>query len=168
MPTTEQRTGYTFGTDRGPRRTGLVTMVVLGVLLAVALIGAAVLVIGAGGESPEDVVTESVEAFNAEDLWGLQAIFDPDIVVTYDGTAVGLGAGMIPDEVGRDTVLRNIETAWTQGDITVSQEILETDGDTVVASETAILPDGSSTRHTVTYTVSDDDLITRIEHVIEE
>ena len=167
MPTTEQRKApLAPGTATPSRRsTGLPLLILAAILVVAGAVAAAVLIIADDGTSPEDAVTQSVEAFNARDLWGLEAVFDPDIVITHDGSAVGIAA--IPDEVGRDMVLRNIEMAWLQGDITVAQEILTTEGDTVTTSEIGTFPDGSATKHNVTYRVRDG-LIYRIDHVIEE
>jgi len=149
---------------RGPR--WLLPVVVVAAIAVVAGVVTAILLLGDDGTSPEDVVVDSLEAYNAHDIDALEALYDPEIVVTYDLSPVG--GGEMPDDVGREAVLGLTEQFWEQADPTLTYEVIAVDGGTVTTSETGTFPDGSSTRSTTTYRVSDAGLIARIDHIIEE
>lgn len=148
------------------RRRWLLPVVVVAAIALVAGVVAAVLLLGDDGTSPEDVVVDSLEAYNARDIDALEGLYDPEIVITYDLSPVG--GGEIPDDVGREAVLALTEQFWEQADPVLTYEVIAVNGRTVTTAETAAFPDGSFTRHTTTYQVSDEGLIVRMDHVIEE
>ena len=149
------------------RRPRILVRALVIALAALVAISASVLIIGSDGESPEDVVASFIDAVEREDLWAVRDLLDPDIVATFDATPVGFTGG-IQEEVGRDTLLRNMEQEWLSGQLTFAEEIVSSDGQTVRTDLTVTFPDGSFTRHEVTYHVSEDGLIEREEHVVVE
>jgi hypothetical protein len=151
------------------QRPGWVIPVVVVVVLAV--IGGIVLAVMASGEdvaAPEEVVTEAIDAANARDVERLEAVYHPDVVVTFDGTAVGVAAGGIPATEGREAMIEGATGFWAEMDPTVTFAVISVDGQVVTTDETATMPDGMFTRHEVTYDVSEDGLIVTEHHVILE
>lgn len=175
MPRTEHRTIPASGRD--PARTPvsekrqrprwLIPVVVVAVVAVVAGVAvAAVLLTGEDVASPEDVVAALHEAAESRDIDALEALYDPEVVITADASRVGF-VGEIPDLVGRAAVVENAQTSWEEFDPTVTYEILEVDGRTVTTTET-LTSGGGDTRHTVTYQVSEEGLIVRVDRVVEE
>jgi hypothetical protein len=121
--------------------------------------------LGGGSIAPEDVVVDSLEAFNARDLAVLEELYDPDLVVSIDFTRVG--GEFLPDEAGRDNTLDQTVEFWRIADPTISWEIVAVTDDTVTVDQTTMFGEGSPDRIRSTYTVSGD-LITRIDHVVLE
>ena len=167
MPTTEQRVERPATTQVVTRRPRARRRALVVALAAIAVIGASVFIIRSGGESPEDVVASFIDAVERQDLWAVRDVLDPDIVATFDATPVGFTGG-IQQETGRDTLLRNMEQEWLSGQLTFAEEIVSSDGQTVRTDLTVTFPDGSFTRHEVTYLVSDEGLIEREDHVVVE
>lgn len=167
MPTTEQRVEHPMATHDVGRRPRVLLRALVVALAAVVAIGASVLIIGSNSETPEEVVASFIDAVDRQDLWAVRDVLDPDVVATFDATPVGFTGG-IQEEVGRDTLLRNMEQEWLSGQLTFTEEILSSDGETVKTDLTVTFPDGTFTRHEVTYHVSDDGLIYREEHVVVE
>ena len=120
-----------------------------------------------GDEEPEDVVATYIEALEAEDLAAIEEVLDRNIVVTFDASPIGY-TEEIPDEVGRDTVLQNIERDWAIGGLIFDEAIVSSEGDAVYTELTITLPDGSTTRHEVTYYVTAEGRIYQEDHVIVE
>ena len=133
-------------------------------LLAVGLAAAAFLLVGDDAVAPEDVVVDTLEAFNARDRATYESFHDPDIVVSIDATQVG--GDLLPDEVGRATVVEQAVQFWAVADPIASWEVVSIEGRVVTIDQTTMFPVGSPDLITSKYTVSEDGLITRIEHVI--
>lgn len=174
MPTTDTPGSVTTDTagqisEPSQRPQWLTPLIVLLVIAAIAaVVVGGVLLFTGDSTSPEEVVSGYIDAVNARDVEAVESSLDSDVVISYDATAVGFEEGAIPDEIGRDSVVQGTEESWAQMDFTVTYEVLSAEGDTVIVDETATFPDATSTRHTVTYVVSDGDLIVSIHHVIEE
>ena len=172
MPTTEEKKPASGAveapTAQERQRPGwlIPVLVVAAIAVIAGAVIAAVALTGDDATDPEAVVVESIEAYNARDIDTLETLFDPAVVVTYDGSGVGIPLGEIPDDVGRDAVLARVRE--TPASWTVAYEVLTVSDTAVTTSEVATFPDGSSTRHTVIYQVSDEGLITRVTHIIEE
>ncbi len=118
------------------------------------------------GDSPSLLMMRT-DAVERQDLWAVRDVLDPEIVATFDASPVGFTGG-IQEEVGRDTLLRNMELEWLSGQLSFAEEIVSSDGRTVLTDLTVTFPDGSFTRHEVTYHVSEEGLIEREEHVVVE
>ena len=167
MPTTEQRVEHPAPTQVVTRRPKARRRALIAALAAMAVIGASFLIIRSDGESPEDVVATFIDAVERQDLWAVRDVLDPDIVATFDASPVGFTGG-IQEETGRDTLLRNMEQEWLSGQLAFTEEIVSSDGETVLTDLTVTFPDGTFTRHEVTYHVSEEGLIYREEHVVVE
>ena len=151
------------GTERAGRR-WLPAVIVA--FLAVGLAAAAFFLVGDDAADPEDVVVDTLEAFNTRDRATYESFHDPDVVVSVDATLVG--GDLLPDEVGRATVVEQTVQFWAVADPIASWEVVSIDGRVVTIDQATMFPDGSPDRITSKYTVSEDGLITRIEHVILE
>jgi hypothetical protein len=140
-------------------------VVVAAVVVAVGVV-VAFLVAGGGTDTPEDVVGQYLEASNARDVDALEALFDPEVVFTYDASAVGGGA-FNAEWVGRETVLANLSGVWsTWHPTTTSYEVVSVDAGTVMTEEVVHFGDGTRYSHDVVYEVSDDGLMLREDRVV--
>lgn len=172
MPKTEAPSSGTRHTDTGTpastQRPGwLVPLVILGVVVVVVAVVVGIIVAsGDDAASPEAVVESNIAAVNARDLEAYEATMDPDIVITYDGSTVGIDG--IPAVNGRDAVMENATEYWNQLGPTVTYEVLTVDDETVITEQVATVTGGGATRHEVTYEVSADGLIVAEHHVILE
>lgn len=173
MPATKQSSSPRVQIVGARRNRARVAVSILVIVLVLA-IGAAVILIGGmsipfigDDETPEDTVAGMIEAFVAQDLEALEAAYDPDVVVTFDATPVGV-TEEIPDGVGRDALLENVERDWQNEALTFTEEIVFSEGDTVTTSLIITFPNGEFTRHEVTYHVSGEGQILREEHVVVE
>lgn len=173
MPATKQSSSprvQIVGARRSRARVAVVSVLVIVLVLA---IGAAWILVGGGSipftgddQTPEDIIAEMIGAAEARDLQALETVYHPDVVVTFDATPVGF-TEEIPDEVGREALIRNVEREWQEGALTFTEEIVSSEGDTVTTSLTITFPDGAFTRHEVTYLISEGQIL-REEHVIVE
>lgn len=141
--------------------------------VAVVAIGIAALAFNADETatevSPEDVVAQVIEASNARDADALAALYDPEIVHTYDASPVTGHTFDNTIRTGRENVLELLEGyVWPNwGPKVTSYEVLEVDDGTVTTSENVTMF-GWSGRHVVSYEVSDDGLILAERHVAQE
>lgn len=116
--------------------------------------------------TPEEAVTQVIEASNAQDADALAALYDPEIFYSYDASRLG-GQEYNLKRTGRENVLEALEYVWsTWGPKVTYYEVLEVDGGIVTTSEN-VMGFGISNRQVVTYEVSDDGLILREEHVVQ-
>ena len=162
MLTTDQST-----MPSSPRRRRWLLPVAVVAIAVVAGAVLAILLIEGGGEAPEDVVAQSVEAFNARDLDALEALFDPEIFYVYDSAAAGYPE-FNQEFAGREAVLEDLQKVWPEWDpTTISYEVLEVDGGTVTTIEKVAYFDGDTASVHCRYEVSDDGLIVRQERVLE-
>lgn len=165
MPTTDQSTMPSSSLRRRWLLSAAVaaTAVVAGALLAILLFGD-------GREAPEDVVAQHIEAWNARDLDAVEALSAPEIVATYDASAVGYSE-FNTEFVGREAALEGIQEVWSVWDtMIISSEVLQVDGGTVTTIERIAFSNGDTayTASTRCRTeVSDDGLIVRAERVVE-
>lgn len=173
MPTTEQismpsspgeaRELPVGGQSKRPR--WVLSVVVAAVVVAAGVV-VALLVAGGGSDSPEDIVAQYLEASVARDLDALEALFDPEIVQSYDASAVGGGA-FNTEITGREAVLANLSGVWsTWSPTTTSYEVVSVDGSTVMTEEVVHFGDGTRYSHDVVYEMSDDGLMLREDRVV--
>jgi hypothetical protein len=116
--------------------------------------------------SPDEVVTQVIDAWNDRDLDALADLYDPEILYIYDATAAG-AAWANQTNSGLDNVLASFEETWRTYNPTVTwYEVQGIEGRTVTTAETHTFH-GSDYRHTVTYKLSEDGLILRQDHVVK-
>lgn len=138
-------------------------LVILAVVVLAITAGAALVLMNNDGVAPEDVVVDSLEAFNARDRAALEALYAPDITVSIDFRQAG--GELLPDEVGRDVSLDQTAEFWRVADPTLSWEMVSVDDGMVSVAVTTTFGDCSIERYTSAYTVSEEGVITRIDHV---
>ncbi len=160
-----------FPTEQPPRRRWI-PAVAAAAVVAVAIGIAALALSGRGTElvapateiSPEEVVAQVIEASNDRDVDALAALYDPEIVYTYDAS---LGGGSFTrDASGIEDVLALLEEVWaTYNPIVTSYVVRNVDDGIVRTAEIVKLSSGSS-GHIVMYEVSSNGLITLQEVVV--
>ncbi len=146
-----------------PRKSRNGMLVAAAVFAIVVIAGGVLAIVFTEGEPqpaasvPEDVVAELIEATNARDVDALAALYDPEIVYSYDAS---LGGGsFIRDATGHEDVLALLEEVWATYNTTVTSYVVRSvDGATVTTAEMVEISIGSA-GHIVTYEVSDDGLI---------
>ena len=111
--------------------------------------------------SPEEIATEAVEVQAACDLGALEALLDPDVVLTIEFE------GQETVFTGSAEVLASFEDNWATGCPETGDdfEVISVEGSTVTTESTGSLPDGTRVRPTSVYEVSDDGLVTSIRFI---
>ena len=114
------------------------------------------------GSSPGEIITRRfVVAQNTCDAEALEALMDPDVVLTIEF------GGEETVFTGSADVLAYFEGNWENGCPGAAQdfEIISVEGNTVTTESTSTLPDGTRVRPTSVYEVSDDGPVTAIRFI---
>ena len=110
--------------------------------------------------SPEEIATQAAEAQKACDAAALEALLDPDAVLTIEFQ------GEETTFTGSSEVVGSFEGNWQTGCPETSDfEVISVEGNTVTTEVTGTLPDGTKVRPTSVYEVSDDGLVTSIQFI---
>ena len=109
--------------------------------------------------SPEEVAIQVNEATTNCDATALEALLDPDVVLTID---------FQEDQTtmtGSAAVIAAYEQPWEPGcpGPGTDFEVVSVEGNTVTTAETATLPDGTMIRPSQVFEVSDDGMVVAIQ-----